>query len=181
MTQRLTLAVTLDLQIDVIAELSLFLLVFASVPAGILLTDRREGQRWPIDFGPFWCDWYSFRCFQHHPGDIYGSSLGRHRLAQWTAQIDRGVLCHLYCLQDFALWKGDISLQDMLFICECYSKSYPLFSKLCFGHQCSSSHSRFHNCTPPHLIFLAWSRKENGFRLHQASFPRFQHQRRWEF
>lgn len=52
-TQRLTLAVTLDLQIDVIAELSLFLLVFASVPAGILLTDRREGQRRPIDFGPF--------------------------------------------------------------------------------------------------------------------------------
>lgn len=53
MTQRLTLAVTLDLQIDVIAELSLFLLVFASVPAGILLTDRREGQRRPIDCGPF--------------------------------------------------------------------------------------------------------------------------------
>lgn len=103
MTRTLTLGLTLDLQIDVIAAPSLLLLVIASVPAGILLTNSPEGQRRPVDFGPFCCDWYSFRCFQHHPGDIYGSLLGRRHLVQWAAQIDRGTLSHLYCLQDFAL------------------------------------------------------------------------------
>lgn len=118
MTQTLTL--TFDVQINLIAALNLFVLVTAPVPAGILLTNRPEGQRGPVDFGPLCCDWYSFCCFQLHPGNIYGSSLGRRGLVQWAAQIDSGALCCLYCLQDFALWKGHISLQDLLLNCECW-------------------------------------------------------------
>lgn len=52
----MTQTLALDLQMDVIAALSMSLLVKTSVPVTIHLADRPEGQGRPVDFGNFWCD-----------------------------------------------------------------------------------------------------------------------------
>lgn len=165
---------TFDPQINVIAVRHPAQRVVAPIPVFVFSIHRPEGQQRPVDFGDFRRDWWRFRCFQHHPGDVCVSRLGCHGAVHWAAQVEGGARHHLHC-PACAVWKGGHFFTRLMAYLwgsvESDSNSDLSVLKTCFGHECDSILSRFHSCTAPHLIFATWSAKARGFCFHQAPMP----------